>query len=125
MLNKLKFFITMCLRPISLYQKILQRTLSILIEQLFEKLNVGANCFYHQDEFSKYFCFVVLKILTLPILFVCLRPIFPCCFIKLFFKVIVVSVGTILKFTSMLMCLRLIFLCFHQADLKRVVAPLN
>ena len=58
--------------------------------------------------------------------FVCVPSAYiPMLFHKTVFKVIVGSVGTILNFTSMLMCLRLIFLCFHQADLKRVVAPLN
>ena len=59
-LNKLKFSITLvCLRSVSLNQRILQWTLSILIEQYFEKLNVWANCFCHQEDFKMFLLWCV------------------------------------------------------------------
>ena len=48
-----------CLRPVSLNRKILQWTLSILIEQYFEKLNVWANCFCHQEDFKMFLLWCV------------------------------------------------------------------
>ena len=102
-LNKLKFSITLvCLRLFSLNTRILHWMLSILIEQYFEKVNVGVNCFVTK-MISKLICFGV-KNLDVSI-FVGV----PSAYIAIFFiKLIFVSCFDVLnnlKFSITLVCL--------------------
>ena len=85
-LNKLEFPITIvCLRPISLNQRILQWTLSNLIKNTLKNSMFEPIVFVTKMISKKKKILWCVKHLDATIFLVCLRPIFPYFFIRLIF----------------------------------------